>query len=139
MQHLEKVNTLKGWGDQEREALEHVHDKKYLDHILASALEGLRQWDGDIAMSVGSLRAARLAAGDPSQDQARLLRHASAGASCRAMGFRFFNNVAVGAAAALESPDIVLRKSRPRARNTATATPLVVPRREKTTPNGVAS
>ena len=124
MRHLKKEKNLGSWEVKEpplvtREALEHVHDKKYLDHIFASAPgKGIQELDGDTSMSVGTLKAAQLAAGALEEAVALITRGETKRVFCAmrppghhaesdaAMGFCFFNNVAVGAAAALESEKI---------------------------------
>lgn len=124
MDHLRKRKTLEAWDLRKpplvsREALEHVHDTKYLDRIFAAAPEeGLTNLDADTSMSPGTLRAARLASGAMEEAVALVTRgearrvmsvmrppghHAE---SDDAMGFCFFNHVAVGAAAAIETPEI---------------------------------
>ena len=124
MRHLRKTKTTGDWELREppevtREALEHVHDAKYLERVFASAPgKGLFELDGDTSMSAGTLRAAQLAAGALEESVALVTRGEALRVFCAmrppghhaesdaAMGFCFFNNVAVGAAAAIETPDI---------------------------------
>lgn len=124
MRHLRKEKTLESWELREppevsREALEHVHDADYLNRLFASSPdEGLADLDADTAMAPGTLRAARLAAGALEEAVALVTRGEAQRVFCAmrppghhaesdaAMGFCFFNNVAVGAAAAIEMPDI---------------------------------
>jgi len=124
MRQLRERKALEGWDVREpplvsREALEHVHEADYLDHLFASSPgEGLVALDGDTAMSPGTLRAARLASGALEEAVALLTRGEARRVFCAmrppghhaesdaAMGFCFFNHVAVGAAAALETPGI---------------------------------
>ncbi|BCX46835.1 histone-like deacetylase family protein [Haloferula helveola] len=124
LRHLRERKTLDAWEVREpplvsREALDHVHDAKYLDRIFASSPdEGLADLDPDTAMSPGTLRAARLASGALEEAVALVSRGETRRVFCAmrppghhaesdgAMGFCFFNHVAVGAAAALEMPDI---------------------------------
>ena len=69
LRHLREKKVLEDWEVREpglvsREALEHVYDADYPDHVFASAPdEGLFPLDADTAMSPGTLRAARLAFG----------------------------------------------------------------------------
>lgn len=124
LRHLRENKILESWDVREprlvsREALEHVHDAEYLDHVFASVPdEGLFPLDGDTAMAPGSLRAARLASGALEEAVALVTRGEARRVFCAmrppghhaesnaAMGFCFFNHVAVGAAAAIETPDI---------------------------------
>lgn len=124
LRHLRKEKTLEGWEVREppfvsREALEHVHDARYLDGVFASSPdEGLFDLDGDTSMAPGTLRAAQLASGALEEAVALVTRGEARRVFCAmrppghhaesnaAMGFCFFNNVAVGAAAAIETPEI---------------------------------
>jgi len=101
------------------EALKRVHEPLYLKNLAASApASGLVTVDPDTHLSPGSLPAARLAAGALEEAVALVLsgknkrvfscarppgHHAEHDAG---MGFCFYNNVAVGAAAALAHEDI---------------------------------
>ena len=124
MNRLREKGVLDAWEVREpplasREALEHVHDKDYLTKIFASSPdEGLAGLDADTSMAPGTLRAARLAAGAAEEAAALVTRGEAKRVFCAmrppghhaesnaAMGFCFFNNVAVGAAAALESEGV---------------------------------
>lgn len=124
MRYLREKKTLDDWEIREpplvsREALEHVHDQAYLDRVFASSpKEGLTALDADTAMSAGTLRAARLASGALEEAVALVTRGEAKRVFCAmrppghhaesddAMGFCFFNHVGVGAAAAIESPEI---------------------------------
>ena len=124
LRHLRENKGLEGWEIREpglvsREALERVHDTTYLDHVFASAPdEGLTPLDADTAMSQGTLRAARLASGALEEAVALVTRGEAHRVFCamrppghhaesnEAMGFCFFNHVAVGAAAAIATPNI---------------------------------
>ena len=98
-----------------RDHLLRVHDDTYVDAIeLASPYEGIVHLDGDTAMNPQTLEAAYHAAGGAVMAVDRVLRGEveNAFVACRppghhatrnqAMGFCFFNNVAVAAAHALE-------------------------------------
>jgi acetoin utilization deacetylase AcuC-like enzyme len=98
-----------------REQLLRVHSERYVDALEASAPErGLVHLDPDTAMNPHSLAAARRAAGAAVLATDLIVSGAARTAFCsvrppghhaereRAMGFCFFNNVAVGAAHALE-------------------------------------
>lgn len=98
-----------------REQLLRVHDADYVDQIFAaSPAEGLAWLDGDTAMNPHTLRAALRAAGATGLAVDLVLTGQAKQAFCgvrppghhaerhRAMGFCFFNNIAVGAAQALE-------------------------------------
>lgn len=124
MNRLREKGTLDAWEVREpplvsREALEHVHDKDYLTKIFASSPDdGLAGLDADTSMAPGTLRAARFAAGAAEEAAALVTRGEAKRVFCAmrppghhaesnaAMGFCFFNNVAVGAAAALESEGV---------------------------------
>lgn len=97
-----------------REALERVHDPAYLDELWASApLTGLVHLDPDTAMNPDTLVAAQRAAGAGVLAVDLVLGGEVGNAFClvrppghhagraRAMGFCFFNNIAVAAAHAL--------------------------------------
>ncbi|MEM8597744.1 MAG: histone deacetylase family protein [Pseudomonadota bacterium] len=95
-------------------ALKRAHDPDYVDAILAVAPdEGSISLDPDTHMSAGTLEAARHAAGSNIAAVDAVMAGESRSAFCavrpcghhaerdRAMGFCFFNNVAVGAAHAI--------------------------------------
>jgi len=99
-----------------RDQLIRVHDATYVDEIEAAAPEsGIVHLDPDTAMNAHSYRAALHAAGAAILGADLVLGEKVANAFCsvrppghhaehaRAMGFCFFNNVAVGAAHALEA------------------------------------
>jgi len=98
-----------------RAQLERVHDPRYLDAIEAAAPQsGLVHLDPDTALNPHTLTAARRAAGAAVLATDLVIGGKANNAFCavrppghhaergRAMGFCFFNNVAVGAAHALE-------------------------------------
>jgi len=98
----------------EREHLLRAHDAAYIDRIFASSpAEGLVWLDGDTAMNPATLEAALYAAGSAVQAVDLVMSGSAAQAFCavrppghhaeraRAMGFCFFNNIAIGAAHAL--------------------------------------
>ena len=98
----------------EREHLLRAHDAGYVDRIFASSpREGLVWLDGDTAMGPATLEAALHAAGSAVQAVDLVMSGGASQAFCavrppghhaeraRAMGFCFFNNVAIGAAHAL--------------------------------------
>jgi acetoin utilization deacetylase AcuC-like enzyme len=98
-----------------REQLARVHSEDYLEALDASVpARGLVHLDPDTAMNPNSLDAARRAAGAVVHATDLVLRAEAGNAFCcvrppghhaersRAMGFCFFNNVAVGVAHALE-------------------------------------
>ncbi len=100
-------------------ALKRVHDPSYLEHLAALAPKsGLARVDPDTHLAPGSLHAARLAAGALEESVALVLdgdvkRVFSCGRPPghhaehdMGMGFCFYNNVAVGAAAAVARSDI---------------------------------
>ena len=95
--------------------LEAAHDPKYLQELAAkSPREGISWVDGDTAMNPHSLRAARRAAGAVILAVDLVMNGGATQAFCavrppghhaerdRAMGFCFYNNIAVGALYALE-------------------------------------
>ena len=97
------------------EALERVHSKDYVESIkVASPATGIVQLDPDTAMNPHTLQAARRAAGAVVSGVDQVMSGKIGGAFCNvrppghhatrngAMGFCIFNNVAVGAAHALE-------------------------------------
>jgi acetoin utilization deacetylase AcuC-like enzyme len=98
-----------------REQLERVHEPAYVDGVFEAAPEqGIVHLDGDTAMCPGTLKAALRAAGAAVEAVDLVMAGDLQIAFCsvrppghhaeraRAMGFCFFNNVAVGAAHALE-------------------------------------
>ena len=97
-----------------REQLQRVHDGRYIDSIIsASPRKGLVHLDPDTAMNPHTLTAALHAAGATVRATDLVMSGEAENAFCnvrppghhacreRAMGFCFFNNVAVGAAHAL--------------------------------------
>lgn len=102
-----------------RAQLERVHDADYVDAIFKTAPQrGLIALDPDTAMNPHTLSAALHAAGAAVHAVDLVLRGEETSAFCsvrppghhaereRAMGFCFFNNVAVGAAHALAAHDV---------------------------------
>ncbi|BBE51707.1 Histone deacetylase-like amidohydrolase [Ferriphaselus amnicola] len=98
-----------------REQLLHVHDAAHLDHVAAtSPAQGIVHIDGDTAMNPYTYQAALRAAGAAVLAVDLVMTGKVENAFCgvrppghhaeraRAMGFCLFNNVAVGAAHALE-------------------------------------
>jgi len=98
-----------------REQLERVHAADYIDSIFtASPEQGLVMLDGDTLMNAYTLPAALRAAGAPVMAVDKIMAGEAENAFCnirppghhaeraRAMGFCIFNNVAVGAAHALD-------------------------------------
>lgn len=98
-----------------REQLLHVHDAAHLDHVAAtSPAQGIVHIDGDTAMNPYTYQAALRAAGAAVLAVDLVMAGKVENAFCgvrppghhaeraRAMGFCLFNNVAVGAAHALE-------------------------------------
>jgi acetoin utilization deacetylase AcuC-like enzyme len=98
-----------------REQLLRVHDAEYVDQVFAaSPADGLTWLDGDTAMNPHTLKAALRAAGATGFAVDLIMEGKAKQAFCavrppghhaerhRAMGFCFFNNIAVGAAHALE-------------------------------------
>ena len=105
--------------EAQRIDLARVHGDAFLDGLAElTPEEGLVRLDPDTAMGPGSLRAARTAAGAAVAAVELVLGGADNRAFCavrppghhaegsRAMGFCFFNSIAVAAARALENPDI---------------------------------
>lgn len=101
------------------DALRAVHDAAHLQHLSEnSPAEGLVAIDPDTMMGPNSLRAARLAAGAVSDAVTAVLNGAVSRAFCavrppghhaeasRAMGFCFYNSIALGAQAALQHSEI---------------------------------
>jgi acetoin utilization deacetylase AcuC-like enzyme len=99
--------------------LRRVHDPDYLERLQRLApVEGLAMIDPDTAMCPATLIAAALAAGAVADAVDAVLAGEADRAFCAvrppghhaeadaAMGFCFYNNVAVGAAAALEHPNV---------------------------------
>ncbi len=102
-----------------RQQLEQVHDKAYLNEIFHKLDSQEEVWlDGDTQMMPGTLVAARRAAGAVVEavDLVMTGRHQLAFCAVRppghhaerdkAMGFCLFNNIAVGAAHALQNYDL---------------------------------
>ena len=105
--------------EAQRTDLARVHGEAFLDGLAElTPEEGLVRLDPDTAMGPGSLRAARTAAGAAVAAVELVLGGADNRAFCavrppghhaegsRAMGFCFFNSIAVAAARALENPGI---------------------------------
>lgn len=105
--------------EAQRTDLARVHGEAFLDRLAElTPEEGLVRLDPDTAMGPGSLRAARTAAGAAVAAVELALGGADSRAFCavrppghhaegsRAMGFCFFNSIAVAAARALEDPGI---------------------------------
>jgi len=103
----------------DREHLLRAHDAAYVDQLFARSPEGGLVWlDGDTAMNPSTLDAALYAAGAVVQAVDLVMSGDAAQAFCavrppghhaeraRAMGFCFFNNVAIGAAHALATHGI---------------------------------
>ena len=122
--HLEETGQLASFEQLKpkpvsEEALKRVHEPLYLEKLSASApTAGLVTVDPDTHLAPGSLRAARLAAGALEESVDLVLsgkrkrvfscarppgHHAEHDAG---MGFCFYNNVAVGAAAALAHEEV---------------------------------
>lgn len=96
------------------EQLLRVHDREYLDRLTeAEPSEGIVQWDVDTWLAPGTLAAARHAAGAAAHAVDLVMQGKYASAFCavrppghhaersKAMGFCFYNNVAVAAAQAM--------------------------------------
>lgn len=109
--YLEHVDAI----PVSHEQLLRVHDEKYIESVLTSLPQhGVLHLDSDTALSPGSWSAARRAAGAGAQAVDLVMNGSVSNAFCairppghhaeraRAMGFCFFNNVAVAAAQALE-------------------------------------
>ena len=105
--------------EAQRTDLARVHGEAFLDGLAElTPEEGLVRLDPDTAMGPGSLRAARTAAGAAVAAVELVLGGADNRAFCavrppghhaegsRAMGFCFFNSIAVAAARALDDPGI---------------------------------
>ncbi len=102
-----------------RELLEAAHDRAYIDQIFAAAPDADLVWiDGDTAMNKHTLTAALRAAGAVVYGVDLVMAGKAKNVFCgvrppghhaergKAMGFCFFNNVAVGAYHALNSYDL---------------------------------
>lgn len=98
------------------EQLARVHDAEYLEQLFARAPESGREWiDADTAMNSGTIQAALRAAGAVALGVDLVISGRHRRVFCavrppghhaerdRAMGFCFFNNIAVGAYHALEA------------------------------------
>lgn len=105
--------------EAQRTDLARVHGETFLDTLeQLSPAEGLVRLDADTAMSPGSLRAARTAAGAAVAGVELVLSDADKRAFCavrppghhaevsQAMGFCFVNSIAVAAARALDHPAV---------------------------------
>ena len=109
---LEKCARPK-WEPATSEQLARVHAKKYIDELRAYAAAGGGQIESDTVVSPQSYDVAQFAAGAVCDAVARVLRGEDSSALCLvrppghhalhsgAMGFCLFNNIAVGARAAL--------------------------------------
>ena len=124
MAHLKETKILEKCDLREppvvtRAALERVHEKDYLDALYKKApKEGMAMLDPDTRLAPGSLKAAEKAAGALEEAVKLVVGGKAKRIFCAgrppghhaesdvAMGFCFFNNVAVGAAAALADPSI---------------------------------
>ncbi len=122
--HLEETGQLASFEQRKpqpvsEEALKRVHEPLYLEKLAASApASGLVTVDPDTHLAPGSLPAARLAAGTLEEAVNLVLSGKSRRVfSCArppghhaehdaGMGFCFYNNVAVGAAAALAHEEV---------------------------------
>ena len=124
LHHLESSSLLQAMEVREARAvsaerLARVHDPDYLDALTRlSPKQGLTAVDPDTYMCPATLEAAAFAAGAVADAVSAVLAGDSRRAFCAvrppghhaeigaAMGFCFYNNVAVGAATALEDPRI---------------------------------
>lgn len=115
---MERLNRL-GAAPASREQLELIHPPAYIDSICdLHPLHGLNYADPDTALNPHSLRAAQLAAGAVIEAAEWVLAGKASNAFCAvrppghhaehdaAMGFCLFNNVAIGAAWALQQSGI---------------------------------
>ena len=108
--HLQDVDA-----PAQDEDLLRVHAQAHIDRLVAQLpASGYRDLDGDTLMNTHTLEAARMAAGSVIQAVDAVMQGQASNAFCavrppghhamtaRAMGFCFFNNVAVGAAYAMQ-------------------------------------
>jgi acetoin utilization deacetylase AcuC-like enzyme len=124
LEHLETTGLRRKLQSQvpvpvDREVLEHVHHPRYVRMLYeCDAARQPTRIDADTMVCPGTLNAARLAAGAAEQAVTMVLEGKVSRAFCAvrppghhaeydaAMGFCYFNNVAVGARTALRNPEI---------------------------------